>query len=445
MHPLITDNVEFKGEVTLDEGDNKCNTQGRVSGDPGTEVSGCSTSIQSPLVLQSRGKLRRARRGRKAPDTLPGNYPILVKGQHVHYQPWGSQDLEGVISKLPNIHNGASKWIRTFEELTVGKLKAVGDLKALLARVLGLSKMESVLRNGGLDIMDGMHDGTTLDYYRVAMWTTLRREFPTHIDHKNMRGLPINDTENPASYLQAQLDRWRLETNEDPEIHPVFSVMFRNSVIEILPSPIKVKLDDVVGLVTNKTHREFCDHVVHAVDKYRQNEHKIQEQSKEVQSKLSQLQLEELTKREKEKKKQAVVSESVNTILQAVQQGAPQTQPPQQAFSTPVQQPQSQWSPTPPFIYTIQIHLHNTGNPTNGNRQNQNKGPKGQYINNQQQGSQGQRRGPLICYGCNMEGHIRRNCLANPYPPQQGQGNSYQGRQEQGGSYQAGPFMGQGY
>jgi hypothetical protein len=55
---------------------------------------------------------------------------------------------------------------------------AVGDLKALLARVLGLSKMESVLRNGGLDIMDGMYDGTTLDCYRVAMWTTLRREFP---------------------------------------------------------------------------------------------------------------------------------------------------------------------------------------------------------------------------------------------------------------------------
>ena len=130
--------------------------------------------------------------------------------------------------------------------------------------------------------------------------------------------------------------------------------------------------------------------------------------------------------------------------MQAVQQGAPQTQPPQQAFSPPVQQPQSQWSPTPPFSYIIQIHLHTTGNPTNGNRQNQNKGPQGQYRNDQQQGSLGQRRGPLICYGCTMEGHIRRNCLANPYPPQQGQGNSYEGRQEQGGSYQAGPFYGTG-
>jgi hypothetical protein len=364
--------------------------------------------------------------------------------------------LEGVISKLPNIHNGAAKWIRTFEELTVGNLMAVGDLKALLARVLGLSKMESVLRNGGLDIMDGIHDGTTLNYYRVAMWNTLRREFPTHIDHKNMRGLPINDTENPASYLQAQVDRWCLETNEDPEIHPVFSVIFRNSVIEILPSPIKVKLDDVVGLVTNKSHRDFCDHVVHAVDKYRQNEHKIQEQSKEVQRKLSQLQLEELTRREKEKKKQAVVSEPVDTILQAVQQGAPQTQPPQQAFFPPVQQPQSQWSPTPP---AINIHTHNNGNPMGGNKQNHNKGPQGQYKNNQQQGSQGQyknnqqqgfqgqRRGPLICYGCNQEGHMKRNCLTNPLPSQQGQGNGYQGRQDQGNYNQGqqGPFMGQGY
>ena len=201
---------------------------------PATEEPGCSISVLSPTPLELNEKLRKSQRGKKAPDTL-----------------------------------NAAKWIRTFEELTVGNLMAVGDLKALLARVLGLSKLESVPRNGGLDVMDVMHDGITLDCYRAAMWTTLRREFPTHIDHKNMRGLPINDTENPASYLQAQVDRWRMETDEDPEIHPVFSVMFRNSVIEILPSPIKVKLDDVVGLVTNKSHRDFCDHVVHAVDKYR--------------------------------------------------------------------------------------------------------------------------------------------------------------------------------
>ncbi|XP_059911551.1 uncharacterized protein LOC132460709 [Gadus macrocephalus] len=302
--------------------------------------------------------------------------------------------------------------------------------------------MEFVLRNGGLNILDGKYDETTLDHYRGALWATLRREFPVRMDPKNMRGLPIGDTENPASYLQAQVDRWRMETDEDPEIHPVFSVMFRNSVIETLPSQIKAKLEDVVGLFTSGSHRDFNDHLVHAVDEYRQNKQIIQEQSKEVQRKLYQLQLEDLTRKERDKKRQAGVLEPAAVISQAAQQGALQNQYPRLAFSLPVQQPQSQLSPTPPVTH---VHIHNYGNPTNKNRQNQYKGPQGQFRNNQQQGSQGQRRGPLICYGCNMEGHIRRNCLANPYPPQQGQGNSYQGRQEQGGSYQAGPFMGQGY
>ena len=196
----------------------------------------------------------------------------------------------------------------------------------------------------------------------------------------------------------------------------------------------------MVGLFTSGSHRDFNDHLVHAVDEYRQNKQRIQEQSKEVQRKLYQLQLEDLTRKERDKKRQAGVLEPAAVNLQAAQQGALQNQYPRLAFSLPVQQPQSQLSPTPTVTH---VHIHNYGNPTNKNRQNQ--GPRGQFRNNQQQGSQGQRRGPLICYGCNMEGHIRRNCLANPYPPQQGQGNSFQGRQEQGGSYQAGPFVGQGY
>ena len=314
----------------------------------------------------------------------------------------------------------------------MGKLIAVGDLKALLARVLGLSKMEFVLRNGGLNILDGKYDETTLDHCRGALWATLRREFPVRMDPKNMRGLPIGDTENPASYLQAQVDRWRMETDEDPEIHPVFSVMFRNSVIETLPSQIKAKLEDVVGLSTSGSHRDFNDHLVHAVDEYRQNKQRIQEQSKEVQRKLYQLQLEDLTRKERDKKRQAGVLEPAAVISQAAQQGALQNQYPRLAFSLPVRQPQSQLSPTPPVTH---VHIHNYGNPTNKNRQNQ--GPQGQFRNNQQPGSQGQRRGPLICYGCNQEGHSKKDCLTNPFPPQQGQGNSDQGR--------AGPFVGQGY
>jgi hypothetical protein len=124
-----------------------------------------------------------------------------------------------------------------------------------------------------------------------------------------------------------------METDEDPEIHPVFSVMFRNSVIETLPSQIKAKLEDVVGLSTSGSHRDFNDHLVHAVDEYRQNKQRIQEQSKEVQRKLYQLQLEDLTRKERDKKRQAGVLEPAAVISQAVQQGAPQNQYQRQAFS----------------------------------------------------------------------------------------------------------------
>jgi len=55
-----------------------------------------------------------------------------------HYNPWGAQDLEELISRLPNMHSGASKWIRIFEEGTMEHCLAVGNVKALLSRVLGL-------------------------------------------------------------------------------------------------------------------------------------------------------------------------------------------------------------------------------------------------------------------------------------------------------------------
>lgn len=39
-------------------------------------------------------------------------------------------------ARLPNMHEGAGKWIRAFEEQTMGKMLAVGDLKALPASVV---------------------------------------------------------------------------------------------------------------------------------------------------------------------------------------------------------------------------------------------------------------------------------------------------------------------
>ena len=79
------------------------------------------------------------------------------------------------------------------------------------------------------------------------------------------------------------------------------------------------------------------------MDRYRQNEQKMQEQSREVQRKLSQLQLEDLTRKDKDKKKQAVVAEP-GMMTPIVQRAPPQmnsSQIPPQAPSPLVQQPQS--------------------------------------------------------------------------------------------------------
>lgn len=63
--------------------------------------------------------------------------PLLIKGPNVNYILWQTQDLEGLVRDLPGIHNGVSRWIREFEEKTQGKKLAIGDIKAVLGRMIG--------------------------------------------------------------------------------------------------------------------------------------------------------------------------------------------------------------------------------------------------------------------------------------------------------------------
>lgn len=42
---------------------------------------------------------------------------------------------------LPNIHEGAGKWIKGLEDETAGKLLSVENVKALLAKILGGGKL----------------------------------------------------------------------------------------------------------------------------------------------------------------------------------------------------------------------------------------------------------------------------------------------------------------
>ncbi len=56
---------------------------------------------------------------------LAAQLPILIKGAQGQYVPWGSQDLEGLVTRLPDIHKGAGKWIKVFEEENMGNSSSV--------------------------------------------------------------------------------------------------------------------------------------------------------------------------------------------------------------------------------------------------------------------------------------------------------------------------------
>ncbi len=126
---------------------------------------------------------------------LAAQLPILIKGARGQYVPWASQDLEGLVTRLPDIHEGAGRWIKVFEEETMGKLLAVGDIKALLAKTIGGAKMEEILQTSNLNRAVDSHymDGTVFDAYHPAVWQALRAEYPIRLDPKSLKGKQLLD------------------------------------------------------------------------------------------------------------------------------------------------------------------------------------------------------------------------------------------------------------
>lgn len=373
--------------------------------------------------LRDRNKLQNPVR---YPDK--GQYPILIKGKGARYIPWQTADLEGLVARLPDIHEGANKWIRVFEEETMGKMLAVGDIKALWARTLGIQALENIVRTANLERMkEPDADGTEFNPYRPRLWEALRKEYPVKIDPKALKGEPLPDTENPSAYISRQLKKWKQETEEDVINSPLLTALFRTSIVEAMPSAAKSRLEEVVGL-ESKSHREFCDHVTHAVERQRKEEKKLKDQEREIQRKVTQLQLNELTNKNKKKTQAPVMNqpnadmttqafESEPTVAPAYELNlAPTTRPPMQPTTPPTpvvnvftQQPQQQGhqmrrpGPMPP-------------------RRQQGGRPMGRPGNPQAK----------MCWGCQQAGHIRENCPMNPWPASNWQDQGPRGRPYQG-------------
>lgn len=114
--------------------------------------------------------------------------------------------------------------------------------------------------------------------------------FPSRPGLNRLQGEKVGETEHPMVYHQKMKKMWVLEMDSNPDKEPLHTTMFRKVLMEGLPHPVKSRLEDVVGL-TYKPEAEFCEHLAHAIEKYRKEEKKQKDQEKEVLTKIAQLQL----------------------------------------------------------------------------------------------------------------------------------------------------------
>ncbi|KAI4889746.1 hypothetical protein NFI96_019342, partial [Prochilodus magdalenae] len=75
-----------------------------------------------------------------------GEDPVVVRGQSLEYKPWQNTDMSDILEKLPSLQDGAHPWISKLEEILVGTQPAVGDIKRLLANLLGVPATEEIFR-----------------------------------------------------------------------------------------------------------------------------------------------------------------------------------------------------------------------------------------------------------------------------------------------------------
>ncbi len=251
----------------------------------------------------------------------------------------------------------------------------------------------------------GLKHGVSYDKHQHDIWKTLRAEYPMQTDSGFLKGEPMGESEIPTSYIQRQLRRWKEELERDPEQDIVLTALFRTAIVEAMPAEVKSKLEDMVGL-NSKSHKEFRDHVVHAMEQYRKRGLKMKRQEKELQKKLTQLQLEEL------KEDHSAVMAPVNTTVPVnppatvnVPAPANQTTAVQAAPAGTVNAPQG---PAPVVIYVKPEQSNNR----NCNRQEQQGGHgRGRFNNNQQRICSP----PGVCWGCNKTG----DCPINPWQQNQ--------------------------
>lgn len=139
------------------------------------------------------------------------------------------------------------------------KLLAVRDIKALLAKIVGGTKMDEILQTTTLNraVNSRNMDGIVFDAFRPAVWQALHAEYPIRLNPKSLKRQELGNTENPTTYVQKQLTRRKQETEGDPERDPLMATLF-SPLTEIPPNarPIPVPIINVYPQQPGQWERE---------------------------------------------------------------------------------------------------------------------------------------------------------------------------------------------
>ncbi len=141
--------------------------------------------------------------------------PIITKAQgQTQYMPWSFMDMVGLASRLPDLHEGANKWITALEESTAGVKLALGDVKALLMHIIGKHITKEIFVAAGLPmVVSGNRvDDVGFGGHRTKVWKQLREQYPDKMDPSKLHGETLKDSDNPSTFLCDFQQKWRDET-----------------------------------------------------------------------------------------------------------------------------------------------------------------------------------------------------------------------------------------
>ncbi|MPV02332.1 hypothetical protein FVA96_24355, partial [Escherichia coli] len=126
--------------------------------------------------------------------------PLLRKanGQR-EFVPWSHRDMEALEKGLPPLGEGANPWIRLFEKYTIGDELALGDMRALIARLEGTVNLRALEVRTGTTNDD---NEAPFDKVRGVFWATMRNIWPTKPSMSIPMGLSMKQGEDMSQYVR---------------------------------------------------------------------------------------------------------------------------------------------------------------------------------------------------------------------------------------------------